>query len=165
MGDILMYGLLAFGFGVALAYILNRRNKAKEKYRKYSNSEKFIHFSGVTLLPSTGRYLNFDRIVEIYEEVQLCTGLKAEGPDIEFLSYEKRGLPWGWGHYMPSHKRVLINTDNELSQTAEDELYRHEFIHHILEENDLHDESFAHDPKFFSCGPGVSTDNGKVLRP
>jgi hypothetical protein len=166
MGDVFMYGALIVGFVGAVLYVLNKKKKAKEKYKKYSNSTIIKHAHGVTLLPSKDRYLTFDRIVEIYHEVMSCTGLDAMGPEIEFCSYKERlGIDGGWGHYMPATKRIIVNSDNELSQTAEDELLRHEFIHHLLEQNGMHEESITHGSKLFQCGPGVSTENGKVLRP
>ncbi len=167
MTDVIIIGAIAaVVVGYAL-YLKKKKDKNKEDYETHSNPEELVHDSGITLLPSKDIYLTFERIVEIYKEVELCTGLKAKGPTIEYVSYEKTLAlnPEGWALYMSAGKRILINSDKDLSKTAEDQLLRHEMVHHLLSENGMSDESRGHASTLFNCGPGIDLHNGKVIRP
>lgn len=165
MNDVIIIGAMVLGIVGYVLYLKKKRGKTKEMYKTYSNSEVIIHKSGVTLFPSN-RYLTFERIVEIYKEVELCTKLKAKGPKILYVSFKERGLnPEGWALYMSAERMIFINADKELSRTAEDELLRHETVHHILSQNGMNEESRTHASAYFICGPGLSLHNGKVIRP
>jgi len=166
MTDIIIIGAMVLGIVGYVLYLKKKKDKTKELYKTHSNSEVLVDKSGVTLLPSSGRYLTFERIVQIYHAVEVCTELKATGLKILYASFKKRGLnPEGWALYMSSVTTIMINTDKTLSRTAEDELLRHEMVHYLLSQNGMNEESRAHESSYFGCGPGLSLHNGNVLSP
>jgi len=100
-----------------------------------------------------------------YKETEICTGLSAPGPKVQFVSFTHFGIG-GWGAYMEIAKMVMINTDEHSTVESiswnrdaitDQQTLKHEFIHHLLHMNGMGDLNVNHDsPLFEKCGVGVS---------
>ena len=117
--------------------------------------------NGLTLLPSQEMYVTFADISNYYSETMSCMGMTADGPDVEFKSFEAWYLPPTWALYHPGGL-VMVNTDHlglgfDRDKRTDTEALKHEFVHHILNMNgaDWHHG----DPMFELCGIGVNTYN------
>ena len=128
--------------------------------------EQHDEATGLTLQPSTDMWVSFPEMVSIYKETMACVGLHADAPDVVFKSFDEWYLGGSWGLYHPAGL-VMVNTDEkdqyagfpERDKQTDTEVLRHEYIHHILNENGVpwHDgESSA---IFSACGVGVTVNN------
>lgn len=156
-------------FGVYVTYLLKKsKDRVKEHkltHTVHTNEDTISDKkSGVTLLPGTNRYVTMDQIVQYYKETQECTGLSADGPSVKFASFKQLNISAVWGIYMSASKTVMINTDLKRDALIDKDILKHEFVHHLMSENGLSEESSLHGTDLFTkCGIGVNTSNGVAV--
>lgn len=133
---------------------------------EYNYTERQVDVHGLTLEPSANMKVSFEEVSSIYEGTMACLGLTAPGPVVEFKSFSTYylGSDWGlyhWGGY------VFVNTDEkdqyagfpERSRDTDTQVLKHEFIHHILNENGLPYHDGESSDLFKLCGHGVDVHN------
>jgi len=132
---------------------------------KYSTDHVLVDAHGLTLKPSKDMYIEFEVISRLYIDTMACMGMTAAGPTIQYKSFSFAGLGGAWGFYHPIAKTIWINTDEddivlERDARTDTEALRHEFVHHILHQNNASEDSRGHStPLLKKCGLGVRTYN------
>ena len=130
-------------------------------FHNYTNEQ--TDSNGLVLTPSQNMHATFEQVSSYYGETMSCMGMTATGPEVWYKSFEAYfGHKGGWAIYHPGGV-VIINTDDDIipgivrdCQTDKEAL-KHEFIHHILNMNDV---DWSHtSPMFVQCGVGVNTYN------
>jgi hypothetical protein len=129
---------------------------------RYSTDQELIDENGLILKPSQDMYINFAGISKSYVDTMACMGITATGPVVEFKSFSFAGIGGGWAFYHPVAGTIWINTDEkdmvlERDCRTDQEALKHEFVHHILHQNDVGEESRGHASAFFKkCSVGVN---------
>jgi hypothetical protein len=132
---------------------------------KYSTDQVLTDAHGLTLKPSKNMYIKFEEISILYTDTMSCMGMTAAGPTVQYKSFSFAGLGGAWAFYHPVANTIWINTDEddivlERDARTDTEALRHEFVHHILHQNNASDESRGHSsPLLKKCGLGVKTYN------
>ncbi len=120
---------------------------------------------GVTLKPSTGMYVSFETIVNVFGDTMACMGMTAQDVTVQYVSYKEYfngayGAPWGG--WIVNSNLVFVNTDDlglgfQREAGIDKEILRHEFVHYILYYNGA--DPKHGNPMFAQCGLGVNTYN------
>ena len=123
--------------------------------------------NGLTLKPSKNMLHSFGQVSAVYAETMACMGMTADGPDVMFMNfrtYYNREVFGPWALYHPGGL-VQINTDTDPAHgftrdcRTEMEGLKHEFVHHILNANELNWHDGSGEDGFVDCGIGVNTYN------
>lgn len=128
---------------------------------KYSYDDT-MGATGLELKATSSPFITFSKMEAMYKDLELCLGVNAPGPTVEYRSFKASGLGGGWGVYMPANRLIWLNTDESIAPRnchSDRETIRHEYVHHILYMNG---KDYSHgSPEFERCGAfGVNTCNG-----
>ena len=128
--------------------------------------------SGLTLKPSQHMFIPFSQMEQIYREVEICTGISAPGPTVEYRSFSFYNIGGVWavttlGQALKDYILVNTDTDQFLQRSCKSDAsaLRHEFVHYLLDQAGKEyistgDNQSHNSPKFGQCGAGVATSNG-----
>lgn len=129
-----------------------------------SYTEPMTDAYGLTLEPSEEMLMSFEQVSQTYQDTMACMGMTAPAPTVAWKSFSEQYIGGAWGVYISTGDLVWINTDETVAPrnyASDSETLKHEFVHHILHENGLVEESRLHDGYFFEkCGLGVYVKDG-----
>lgn len=133
---------------------------------EHTYTEQMTDNQELTLAPSDDMKVSFEEMSAIYGSTMKCLGLYAPGPVVEFKSFSENYLGGSWGLYHQDGY-IFINTDEKdtsagfppRSRDTDTQVLKHEFIHHILYENDIPHHDGESTELFAECGIGVEVNN------
>ena len=124
--------------------------------------------TGLHLLPTgnSHTFISFEEMEAEYIDIEVCLAdNNTPGPNVEFFSFNQRGLRIELAAYLYAAQLVIIDVDSEdwlptRNCISDREFLRHEFTHHILFLNGQDPEHA--NPAFARCDAlGPKSCNGE----
>jgi len=139
-----------------------RGNNNKNCSTERSTAVELVDEFGLVLQPSNRMFVSPNQITKFYQDTMSCVGLTARGPTVAFRSFSDNFIGATWAFYLADGETVWINSDRDETWLPRDcktdeEALKHEFIHHILNMNNIPNN--RHQTTLFNCGLGVNTSN------
>lgn len=116
-----------------------------------SSTSMQVADSGLTLEPSIDMHVTFEQMEQFYLETEVCVGVLAAGPTVVFEDFKG---PMGVISIGTGRIRINTSTVWYRSCDTDEDVLRHEFVHHLLHARgeSLEDNKAHKSPLFKECG-------------